>query len=55
MFLHAKHAALATIKSVNIVSNDKDVLVIGVVVYDEALDHIWKRQRFAMDAYSFDC
>ena len=55
MFLHAKHAALGSIKSVNIVSYDTDVLVKGVAVYDEALDHIWKRQRFAVDANSFDC
>ena len=55
MFLHAKHAALGSIKSVNIVSYDTDVLVKGVAVCDEALDHIWKWQRFAMDANSFDC
>ena len=66
MFLYAKHAALGSIKSVNIVSYDTgvlvkrvsyetDVLVKGVAVYDGALDHIWKRQKFAMDTNSFDC
>ena len=55
MFLHAKHAALGSIKSVNIASYDADVLVKGVAVYEEALDHIWKRRRFTMDANSFDC
>ena len=34
----------SSIKSVNIVSYDTDVLVKGVAVYGEALDHIWKRQ-----------
>ena len=52
MFLHAKHGALGSIKSVKIVSYDTDVLVKGVVVYDEALDNIWKRRRFALDAHS---
>ena len=66
MSLYAKHAAPGSIKSVNIVSYDTDVLVKrvsyetdvlvkGVAVYDGALDHIWKRQKFAMDANSFDC
>ena len=66
MFLYAKHAAPGSIKSVNIISYDTDVLVKGfsydtdvlvkgVAVYDEALDHIRKRQKFAMDANSFDC
>ena len=35
MFLHAKLAALGSIKSVNIVSYDTDVLVKGVAVFDE--------------------
>ena len=55
MFAHVKHAALGSIKSVNTVTYDTDVLVKGVAVYDETLDHIWKRRRFAMDASSFDC
>ena len=56
MFLHAKHAALGSIKSVNIVSYDTDVLVKGVVVGDELnLDHIWKRQRLVVDVNSFHC
>ena len=65
MFLYAKHAAPGSIKSINIVSYDTDVLVKGVsydtdvlvkgvAVYDEALDHIKKRQKFEMDANSFD-
>ena len=45
MFLHAKHAALGSIKSVNIVSYDTDVLVKCVAVCDDAFDHIWKRQN----------
>ena len=55
MFLHAKYAALGSIKSVNIASYDADVLVKGVAVYDVALNHIWKRRRFIMDANSFNC
>jgi hypothetical protein len=30
MFLHAKHAAIGGSKSINIVSSDTDVVVIGV-------------------------
>ena len=55
MFLHSKHAARGIIKSVNIVSYDTDVYFKDVFVYDEALDHIWKRQRFTTDDHSFDC
>ena len=55
MFLHAKHAALGSIKSVNIASCDADVFVKGVAVYDEALNHIGKRRIFTMDANSFNC
>ena len=56
MFLHAKHAALGSIKSVKKVSYDTDVLVKGVAVYDEAnWITFWKRQRFAMDANLLDC
>ena len=56
MFLHAKHAVLGSIKSVNIVSYDTDVLVKGVAMGNELnVDHIWKRQRFVVDANSFDC
>ena len=34
MFLHAKHAALGGIKSVNIVSSDTYVVVIGVAMFE---------------------
>ena len=40
MFQHSKHAALGSIKSVNIVSYDRDVLVKDVAVSVDALDHI---------------
>jgi hypothetical protein len=33
MFLHAKHAAIGGSKSINIVSSDTDVVVIGVAVF----------------------
>ena len=42
MFLHAKHAAIGGSKSINIVSSDTDVVVIGVVVFDDLnMDHLW--------------
>ena len=53
MFLHAKHAAIGGSKSINIVSSDTDVVVLGVAVFDDLnVDHLWKRQRFAMDTNS---
>jgi hypothetical protein len=42
MFLHAKHAAIGGSKSINIVSSDTDVVVIGVAVFDDLnVDHLW--------------
>ena len=42
MFLHAKHAAISGCKSVNIVSSDTDVVVIGVSVFDDlGLEQLW--------------
>jgi hypothetical protein len=42
MFLHAKHAAIGGRKSINIVSSDTDVVVIGVAVFDDLnVDHLW--------------
>jgi hypothetical protein len=42
MFLHAKHAAIGGSKSINIVSSDTDVVVIGVAVFDDwNMDHLW--------------
>jgi hypothetical protein len=42
MFLHAKHAAIGGSKSINIISSDTDVVVIGVAVFgDLNVDHIW--------------
>jgi hypothetical protein len=42
MFLHAKHAAIGGSKSINIVSSDTDVVVIGVSVFDDLnVDHLW--------------
>ena len=35
MFLHAKYAALGSIKSVNLVSYDTDILVKGEVMFEE--------------------
>ena len=60
MFLHVKHAAPGSTKSVNIVSYDTDVLAKGVVVFDELnVDQLWitfgkgKDLRWICD--SFDC
>ena len=42
MFLHAKHAAIGGSKSINIVSSDTYVVVIGVAVFDDLnVDHLW--------------
>ena len=42
MLLHAKHAAIGGSKSINIVSSDTDVVVIGVAVLDDLnVDHLW--------------
>jgi hypothetical protein len=42
MFLNAKHAAIGGSKSINIVSSDTDVVVIGVAVFDDLnVDHLW--------------
>ena len=42
MFLHAKHAAIGGSKSINIVSSNTDVVVIGVAVFDDLnVDHLW--------------
>lgn len=35
LFLHAKHAALGGSRSINIVSSDTDVVVIGVAVFED--------------------
>ena len=41
MFLHAKHAAIGGSKSINIVSSDTYVVVIGVAVFDDLnVDHL---------------
>lgn len=50
MFLHAKHAALGGSRSINIVSSDTDVVVIGVAVFEDLnVDALWVTFRFAMD------
>lgn len=42
MFLHAKHAALGGSRSINIVSSDTDVFVIGVAVLEDLnVDALW--------------
>ena len=41
--MYPKYAAQDSIKSVNKVSYDRDVLVKDVAVSVDALDHIWKR------------
>lgn len=42
MFLHAKHAALGGSRSINIVSSDTDVVVIGVAVLEDLnVDALW--------------
>ena len=42
MFLHAKHAVISGCKSVNIVSSDIDVVVIGVSVFNDlGLEQLW--------------
>jgi hypothetical protein len=42
MFLHAKHAVIGGSKSINILSSDTDVVVIGVAVFDDLnVDHLW--------------
>ena len=42
MLLHAKHAAIGGSKSINIVSSDTDVVVIGVAVFDYLnVDPLW--------------
>jgi hypothetical protein len=42
MFLHARHAAISGSKSINIVSSDTDVVVIGVAVFDDLnMDHFF--------------
>ena len=50
MFLHAKHAAISGCKSVNIVSSDTDVVVIGVSVFDDlGLEQLWITFRKGKD------
>lgn len=42
MFLHAKHAALCGINSIITVSSDTDVVVTGVVDFDDLnVDELW--------------
>jgi hypothetical protein len=39
---NSKHAAIGGSKSINIVSSDTDVVVIGVAVFDDLnVDHLW--------------
>jgi hypothetical protein len=40
MFLHAKHAAIGGSKSINIVSSDTYVIVIGVAVFGDL--NVWR-------------
>lgn len=50
MFLHAKHAALGGSRSINIVSSDTDVVVIGVAVFEDLnVDALWVTFRKRKD------
>lgn len=42
MFQNVKHAGLSGVRSINITSSDTDVVVLGVVVFDDLnVDELW--------------